>query len=73
MSLRHFLNCGYTILLEEYQRWGKNLFEATDELAEYAEGFPRPDAVPASGNERAVVSQNQKAMTELSKLLGGVA
>lgn len=75
MRLRQFLNAAYSILHEEYQRWGMNLFDATEALKEYAEGFdpgPAPLAVPASGSSGVVAVQNTKAMEELNKMLGGV-
>lgn len=75
MSLRHFLNAGYAVLFDEYQRWGMNLFDAFEALKEWAEGYQpelEPTTAPAGGNERAVAVQNTRAMAELSKMMGGV-
>lgn len=39
MKLRHFLDAGYAILHEEYQRYKLNLFDATEQLKEFAAGY----------------------------------
>lgn len=75
MSLRQFLNAAYTILFEEYQRWGMNLFDAIEALKEFAEGYIPAPLVTASGTppaSAAVAVQNTRSMEELSKMLGGV-
>jgi hypothetical protein len=77
LSLRRFLDVAYAILVEEYQRLGIDLLTAIEKLGDFAAGTretdgqsPTQEAVEPS--ERDVVRQNQLAMAELTKLMGGV-
>lgn len=73
LSLRQFLDCAYAILVEEYQRLGIDLLTAIEKLGNFAAGFVEESeqTLPEEPSERAVVAQNQAAMAELEKLMGG--
>lgn len=63
MKLRHFLDAAYVLLIEEYQRYKLSLWDATEQLREYAAGFDpeKPVEERATANE----SMNERAMAEL--------
>lgn len=71
MRLRHFLDAAYAILHEEYQRYKLNLFDATEQLKEFAAGYNPVDAegqpVPASEDQEARALA--RAMAELNSQL----
>jgi hypothetical protein len=73
--LRGFLDCAYAILVEEYQRLGIDLLTAVEKLGDFAAGHRRTDgAIPLEApepDERSVVRQNQLAMVQLQKMMGG--
>lgn len=68
MTLRRFLNVGFAILVEEYQRLGTDLLSAIDKVRalggdEAETSVPEPEQVAAN---------NQQSMTQLMAMLGGV-
>lgn len=77
LTLRKFLDAGYAILVEEYQRLGIDLLTAVEKLGSFAAGRPDPgdelqtEAPPPP--TQGVVAQNQASMAELQKMMAGVA
>jgi len=69
MTLRQFLDAGYTLLIEEYQRLGMSLMEALEKLEPMRAHVPRAD-VPVS--EAVVVSENEASMRKLVQMMGGL-
>ena len=68
MSLRHFIDCAYTILVEEYTRLGIDLVSALEKVSALgttpplAEGaLPPPDRV-----------DNDRSMQMLTSMMAGV-
>lgn len=74
MRLRHFLDAAYAILHEEYQRYKLNLFDASEQLREFAAGYK-----PATDEQGQAVSISEEqearaiaqAMAELNSQLKG--
>ena len=70
------MDCGYAILVEEYQRLGVDLLTAVERLGDFAGGSKKTDgrtaeAEPPAPSERSVVSQNQASMAQLEKMMAG--
>lgn len=67
MTLRRFLDCAYTLLVEEYQRIGLDLMTALEKVAEWRAGARETDVlVPADAR------QNDQAMNLLMAKMAGV-
>lgn len=71
MKLRHFLDAAYAVLHEEYQRYKMNLFDATEQLKEYAAGYKLLDEeghdIPLDEAQEA--AENARAMAELREVM----
>lgn len=71
MRLRHFLDAAYALLHEEYQRYRMNMFEASEQLREFAAGYKPVDesgnAVSLSDAKEA--RENQRALAELADMM----
>ena len=64
LSLRQFVDVGFTVLVEEYQRLGVDLLSAIDKVGALGgEPEPEPDEVAV---------KNQQSMEALMGMLGGV-
>ncbi len=70
MTLRQFLDAGYALLVEEYQRLGTPLMEALEKLQPMAAQVRKPDDVSVS--EAVIVSENEASMRKLAQMMGGV-
>lgn len=69
MTLRQFLDAGYALLVEEYQRLGTPLMEALEKLQDMSAHTKKPGEVVA---ESAVISQNEASLRQLQQMMGGV-
>jgi hypothetical protein len=67
MTLRHFLDSAYTLLVEEYQRLGIPLLTALDHAAKWSAGGKREEAGDPA--EAAIARQNEQSLKELEKLM----
>lgn len=77
LTLREFLDAAYVLLVEEGLRMGVPLEGAIDAVKDWRAGGIRPaggtaPATQAVPSEAAVVSQNQRALAELSKMMPGL-
>lgn len=72
MNLTRFLDCAVTLLYEEFQRVGKDVFEAFDEVREWAARTLAPDDAPQPKRETKVdPARNDRSMTEFMGLMAG--
>jgi hypothetical protein len=76
--LRRFLDIAYAILVEEYQRLGIDLMTTIEKLSDFAVGSRKTDGESrvqevTEPSEQNVVKQNQQAMAELQKMMGGLS
>ena len=65
MTLRRFIDVGFAILVEEYQRLGVDLLSAIGKVG----ALGGTDPTPVSDE---VAVQNQRSMEQLMGMLGGV-
>ena len=65
MTLRRFVDAGYTLLVEEYTRLGINLLEAVETVSKFGTG----DAAPVQSR---TASQNDQSMQTLMGMMAGV-
>ena len=73
MTLKRFLDCGYALLVEAYVRVPQDLVGAVDRVNESL-GLPLLSGAAEGGSERVPgPSENDLAMAELQKLMGGLA
>lgn len=77
MKLGHFLDAGYALLVEEYQRLGTDLTTTLQQLSEWRAGGPPEDQdteVPVQQKpvETATARQNAQALAELQSMMAGV-
>lgn len=78
MKLEHFLDAGYALLVEEYQRLGTDLPTTLQQLSEWRAGGPPDDQdaeVPVQQQqpaEAAVARQNAQALAELQSMMARV-
>lgn len=71
MNLKHFLDCAYAMLVEEYQRVGTDLLTAIEKVNEsLGLAVIAPEAVVAEQVPSA--RENDRALAELKKLVGGL-
>lgn len=80
MTLRHFLDAAYTILVDENSRLNGNLMGALDDAAIWRAGGPPEEVVPGASIEevppaveRQIERENTKALMELQKMMAGVS
>jgi hypothetical protein len=71
MTLRQFLDAGYALLVEEYQRLGMGLTEALQELESLRAHVRRPEGEAAPVPEAEVVRQNEASLKQLQMMMGG--
>lgn len=75
MTLGHFLDAAYAVLVEEYKRLGADLQTALAELDDYRAGGPKGDAefrdraADQRRTEAAEVLENQKSLAELQRMM----
>jgi len=69
MSLRRFLDCAYAILIEEYTRLGTDLLSAIEKVDESL-GLRDP---LERAERQASPADNDRALAELQKMMGGIA
>ena len=72
LSLRRYLDCAYALLVEEYQRLGKDLMTATEELKDYRSPAPDVPVSTAAKSEADVARQNEESLRELQRMMGGL-
>ena len=70
MSLRRFLNVAYAILVEEYQRLGKDLITALEMVSDLGE--QKTDGAAPPARPAAVAASNEASMSMLQGMLGNV-
>lgn len=68
MSLRSFMSCGYALLIDAYQQIGSDLVTAVQRADESIFGTPSEPTAPS-----AEAIDNDRALAELQKMLGGIA
>ena len=66
MTLRRFIDVGFAILVEEYQRLGTDLLSAIDKVAALG-GTQEAEAPPVP-----TAAENKQAMDQLMSMMGGV-
>jgi hypothetical protein len=66
MTLRQFMDAGYTLLVEEYQRVNVDLLSALEKTQEWAAGGKKDESKTVSKN------QNDQAMAALTARMAGV-
>lgn len=72
------MDAGYAVLIEEYTRLGIDLLAATEQTAHMRAGGASPEtafAAPAGSgdpSEAELARQNEKAMSELRQMMGGL-
>lgn len=66
MTLRQFMDAGYALLVEEYQRVNVDLLSALEKTQEWAAGGTQDQALTTSKN------QNDQSMAALTARMAGV-
>ena len=66
MTLREFLDAAYAVLVDEYRRHGQNLFQALEEMSEWAQGGKQDES------EAAVIAQNTRALADMDAIMAGI-
>ena len=66
MTLKHFLDAAYALLVEEYQRLGTDLLSAVEKVGLLGSGQAEEKPAPA------VAAQNEQSMAALQGMLAGV-
>lgn len=78
MTLGHFLDAGYALLAEEYQRLGTDLTTTLKQLSQWQAGGPKEEVEEEavvqqrSPSDAATARQNTQAMAELQAMMAGV-
>lgn len=78
MKLGHFLDAGYALLVEEYQRLGSDLTTTLKQLSEWQAGGPKAkeseEVVQRErpSSEAVIAQQNAQALAELQSMMAGV-
>ena len=70
MTLRTFLNAAYAVLVAEYQRIGKDILTAVEEVNQSIGLTPVTDGPTVPSGPSA--ADNDRALAELNKLMAGV-
>ncbi len=65
MTFGRFIDVGFTVLVQEYQRLGVDLLSAIDKVSALGSADPEEAAVPSP-------TDNAKSMEALMGMLGGV-
>ena len=67
MTLRHFLDAAYVLLVEEYQRIGTNLMDAIDKTGEF-----RASSKPEEAETANEAARNEASLRQLEQMMAGV-